>query len=493
MYRTSAAWIVLVSLSTALACGSNDDAYGGLRVENTGGAGGYGAGGGIPVTAQEEPGQWLEQEGLPDVNAGGPASPPQVECPGVATTSRILDVSLASPGSFASAQLALELLDGGLAPIPQLVRTQDFLNYFVPEDLAGSPHGQGGLGEVAVQLAQVEGNTFDLLVVLRASQLEPPTNNRVVVLIDDTNSMGSAADPQSPLARAKELAGAIRDATGTTDFLLRTVSGAQPASVDEIVGSGSEGSIAVALHEVASAAETSPRTGEDRHFLISDGKDDPESLPSSLEIFRQLGASLNVISVAPADDHPARFFRAVYTLGAGHYAHARTDSELSVVKTTLLPQMLVTALRDVRLRLDLPWYFEIVKPKTEEPFIAGVAPPKNVGAAGVHTFLVRLQACSTAVIPGSDMKVGVSFQDAENEYLVELPLDVKQTLNPPTPYTEVTRVRAVHDVAEALKTLDRDALVAARAKLAAAIGNGSANAALSTLLEKLDGHPLLAP
>lgn len=490
-------WLAGLSLALAvpLACSSAADL----------GASGAGAGAGatlgtggtdaeVPRSLDDETGEWAEDEFSepPDADAG--ALGRNRFCPGVSAVPRQREFTVGDPDSFASPAIALELLRAGVAPIPQLVRSQDFLNYFPPAPPYSGHPNTTDVSSATLQLRHLEGTSYDLAVSIRASDVAPPASARVVVLIDDTASMGDAAAPGSPLGRAKRIASRIIE-LAPPGVLLRTVTGVAIASPDDLQNAGLEASINLALASVISAADTAPLDQHDRLFLLTDGKDDPAFLPPELERFPILDASLHVISVAAPLDHPDRYFRAASNLGRGHYVHAGSELEAQVVETQRLPEMLMAALRDVRLQLELPWYFEVEEPPTEALVgdEVGASPKKNLGSGASHTFLFRLTAChESAVDPSALLTATLSFVDPSGLRAQVMISDVAALLLDPKSSDDLLRLRAVYTAAEALKTLDRDALLSAHGAVLAAAKAGTGDPRLVDLHLQLAKHPLLA-
>ncbi len=497
--------LVLGAALATLACGtsSSPDPVRGLGPDGAVGTGGVSWGPPKCVDAcgpgdETDPVGLEERAGEP-INQNNALPPPTVDaaCATFNETSRVLETRLGSGTSFASPELAQAVLWQNLAPIPQLVRTQDFLNYFPPAlpELKNTPE----VPTIAARARQLgSGTEFDLLVVVKAPAV-PATAQRVLVMIDDTASMGGL-DFDTPLGRAKAMAAEIVTQAKGSDakLTLRTATGLTLSSLDELQATTDETSLNGAVQVTLDAA--ADFQAGDRVFLITDGMDDVEELPrGALESAAKMGVRVNVIGTAKAKEHADRYFRAIARAGLGYYAYAGSDH--GVTRTTgLLPQMFRTALYDVAVELSLPWYFETVGPTTEALVNLEDARQQDLASEGTQTYLFRLRACDKDLPVNTDyhspVKISARYKmtpDGSYE-TADVPVVAFHELLQDGA-EGVQRASAIFEVAEALKTLDRQRLLDAQAGLKAALavmGGEGQDPELGTLQQALALHPLVA-
>lgn len=452
--------------------------------------------GGGPIM-DEPTGQWTEQAQA----AQQALAPDQVAgCEQMTGHGSEVDVSVAESGGFASPAVAGELMRAEVAPIPQLLRVQDFLNYYAEPsaDTGLLVPGSASAPTVLTQLRQVAGNQFDLLVLVHAPSVPPPDKQHVVLIIDDTLSMGDAQDPGSPLARAKQVAHAIASHLPSEARLsLRTVGGVSPSSIDEVSGVDGEASITDALATVLQDPTLVLGAG-DRAFLLSDGKDDPARIPATVlsELTAQ-GARLSAISVGAATELPDRFFRALARTGGGHFVHAGSSQEVEYVGA-MVPEMLSVALYDVSVSLQLPWHFTLTR-GAEQELTTSFDPDAatDLSSDGVQVFLFRLQTCSEELAHTSStepLSVVVKYKTTawgNVESTEPSSTTSPELFDASKPALEAQRLRAVMTVAEALRALDRAQLQSAKAELQEVSKSLPAQSPLVQLNEALASHPLL--
>ncbi len=505
----------LLALAALTACGAQNASSDDSTPFGAGAApGGAGASGGTPNKCTDcnplgdgsgESGGYSEQE-VQTSGVAGASSSLDESCGLLSGKSRIIESSLGSGSSFASAELTRELLMQGIAPLPQHVRTQDLLNYYPPDfdsPVAPANGADPNAPKIMVEMAarstssgQNSSTEYDLFVALQAPNNQLVSPPRVVVVLDTSRSMKDGFE------RGKYAAASlISKLPEKTSVLVRTTDAsamlsAEPgAPRDQLLAElaaisllEGERPFAHALVDVYASGQLNPGT---RVFAITDGADAPDTINSDpiATAANDHDVVLNSIAVGPALEHGDRFFRALAWIGRGHYMYLDKAEEADDVFSQHLSAMLQTELRDVRVELLLPWHFSIVRSASEQTVNFTQTKPQNMGAGAVASFLYQLRTCDAQLTnsPQEPLTITVRYKRGDSDF-IDVPVVVSlQALFDAPDHQKLKRALAIQSYAESLKTLDESRLSAAKASLDAA----APDPVLTGLSDLLAKHPLL--
>jgi hypothetical protein len=389
MGRSWTVGLISAALIWAAACGNALDDAGGQP--GYGGAGNYPADdAGVHVGADAEISSDLaaEESDAPlGPDAGMTFGPEEAGtsvdlCPGIEQVGHELNAVISGAQSSGSATAARELLQSvsPQSPLPSQVRTQDFLNYYVPsfETAAETP-------QVHLQLRKSVASYYELMVAVQAPVAARPPALDLIVALDNTESMETEG-----LARATALItklalwlgdnDSLHLITATPDSSVMTYTKGQtpevPADLAPEMDVKDLLTTAYAHAEKTSAADKLV-------VLIADGEGDPTTLPTS-------DLRLAAFGTGPAARFGHRLMRNASRDGMGPYVYLDSTDAASSLN---LDRLLLVSQEHVGLKLLLPWYFTF-----ERPFAGGMEAPSAVeeqylSSEQVTVFLFRLAAC----------------------------------------------------------------------------------------------------
>ncbi len=519
----------LLALAALTSCGAQEGSSDDRNNFGAGAASSGGAGaGGTPSKCtdctpigdgSEESGGYSEAEDVTAAGAAGGSSSLDESCGLLSGKSRIIESSLGSGSSFASAELTRELLMQGIAPLPQHVRTQDLLNYYPPDfdsPMAPANGADPNAPKIMVEMAprstsggQNSPTEYDLFVAVQAPNTQLVSPPAVVVVLDTSQSMTPEGLERGKYAAAS-LISKLPEKTAvqvrTTDASAK-LSAEPGAPRDQLLAELAAISILDGERPFAQALvdayASGPLAQGTRVFAITDGADAPGTISSDpiAAAAENLDVVLNSIAVGPALEEPAlpgagahgdRFFRALAWIGRGHYMYLDKAEEADTVFSQHLPAMLQTELRDVRVELLLPWHFSIVRSASEQTVNFAQTKPQNMGAGAVASFLYQLRTCDGKLPTSSpqDITITVRYKRQDAEF-IDVPIVVKlQSLFDAPNHQKLKRALAIQAYAESLKTLDKRRLADAKAKLDSA-ASAFPDPVLMGLSNLLAQHPLL--
>jgi hypothetical protein len=511
----AAGWIGLTALGLVVACGTTPPG-GSAGAANTDGNA-SGGGGGTRASTDPEFGISPQGEppGVPAGGAGVELSPDgsagagplpedggledastQVLCPATPRADWSLTAVVAGANITASATAAREALAQGLAPLPRDIRPQDFVNYY-PPDLPAAIEGRPSL-HVQLRATRVP-SYYELLVAVRAPEAAPRPA-ALTFVIDNTQSLGSEG-----LARAQAALRAISARLGDGDRLDLIDAGSatrrsfEPGSQQQELASAIdalelaperavEDLLALALEPSSSNAATD---SNNRVILLADGEGNAEKV--NVPEGGAHDVRVVAIGVGPRVPHGHRLLRRVSRLGRGPYLHLDSVAEAEKLGSPAgLASLLGVALDQVKVHIDVPWYFAVERPfpgdVTSE--VASIE-PQYLAPGGVMVLLFRLKACDPAAVGTPDAPA--TLPRARVTYSVNgLAGSVDEfqlTLgNGPSAVLPLAKAFAVLDYAEALRSLDTNRLDAALGQVRE-LEPLAADADLAEISGLLSAHP----
>ena len=344
------------------------------------------------------------------------------------------------------------------------------------------------------------------MVALQAPTM-PRSPRWVSVVVDTRSSMGAVA-----IERAQASLVALASSLDQGDHvdLLTTDPSSEPVAFDvdqagapalkklaaALFAGKDEGNLADALtraYDVAHATPA-PANASRRLFMISNGPDDPSTLPTAaIQGNAQQGLLLVSVGTGPALQHGDRTLRAAAKAGRGHYLYVDSAAEAQRVFDQQAGEIFGIAFEDVQLEVQVPWYFELLTDESEVTNTASFdeVDPQNLAAGGHSTLLFKLEACDDSVLAqGDDLSVTVSWRDpsaverVNHTVATTVPKAMADT-------TQLDAALAVFSYAEALKTLDSRRLQEALTLTNAGLAKQPGDAHLTEIAALIAKHPAL--
>jgi hypothetical protein len=444
--------------------------------------------------------------------AGGAGGNPQpsvpAACAGLTQVDRPITTATSDANGWASAAWAREQLEQLTSPLPLGIRTQDFLNYYFV-DISGKSNNIGSGANAAAEpmvTIQMAPSTnvpklYNLMVALQAPPATSTAPRWVSVVVDTRPAMAGAS-----LERAQAVLFALASHLGKGDHV--AVVTTEPDSAVEYydiaepgapalkmkaqsLTVGSEAMLADALGKAYGAALSSgaPPSADRRVLLISNGADDPESLPAdTIKNAADSGFLMASIATGPALSHGDRFMRAAAKLGRGHYLYVDSTAEAQRLFDEQASELFGIAFQDVQLDVTFPWYFNLVPSSTEATTTTDAAEPQDLAVGGHSTFLFKLEICDATMLAyGGSVQVTVRWKSGQT-----LPISFPLTSAPQaSAQAQLAKALAVYTYAEALKTLDARRLEEAQTLVASALEQNPNDAHLVQIGDLLAKHPAL--
>ncbi len=514
-----ASWLLATGI---VACGSSSDSAGGGAppIGETGGSGGtcstcYGSEDPQPFEndlkggVQPNTGGNAGSGAGPGGGAGGTQQPSiPAACAGLTQVDRPVTTATSDANGWASAAWAREQLLQLTSPLPLGIRTQDFLNYYFVDIAGKNNNATSGANStiepwVTVQMAPSANvpKLFNLMVALQAPPATSTPPRWLSIVVDTRPDMAGPALERAQatlLALAAHLSKGDHVSIVTTDHASDVQSffvsepgapGLQMAA--QSLTLGSEGNLPDALAKAYATAQSegAPSGADRRMLLISNGHDDPETLPAdAIKSAAASGLLLASIATGPALSHGDRFMRAAAKLGRGHYLYLDSTAEAQRVFDEQASELFGIAYRDVQLDVEFPWYFTLVTSTTEATTTTNAAEPQDLAVGGHSTFLFKLEICDTEMLAyGGSITVTVRWKSGET-VPISFPVTAAAQL-----HTELDKALAVYNYAEALKTLDKRRLEEAQKQVESARQQLPNDAQLEEIAELLVKHPALKP
>lgn len=499
-------------LAALLGCGSE---AGGPTTNETWGTGGGGAG--VSTSnGGNRPGHDVGSKagGHDDEQRSEPADRnglvSQTDCEsGAATVSFYM--SSDDSNSMASPVIARELLRAGIAPIPEQIRTYEFLNYYNAHYEA-PPAGTLGV-HVELQNTALSSTVPQARYRLQVGVQAPAVPRVPLVLTFVVDASGSLIGQGIERERAVLLALAKQLQPGDTVNVV-TWANENNVLLESYKAAGTEADKAKLTSVVSSLV---PGGGSDLHAGLVKGYElaakhfDPEKL-NRVVLLSDGGANLGVvdrdliaqaaedadaqgiylvgIGVGPANGYSDTLMDLVTDAGRGAYVYIDGPDEAEAVFTGRFDEVMNVAARDVRIRVDLPEYMEIenfygeeysTDPDTIEP--QHLAPGDSMVLN--QTLFVAKDVGTMCTL--DQVTVSVTWQTPITREPRQAPLfeaSLGELLQDPSP--QALKASAVIAYAEALKTGGAAELAAAHA---AATAGAKADPDLAEIAELIALHP----
>lgn len=503
---------LLIASASLGACGSSDVAGSGGVPPAAGGSAGSAAGGSGGELSNPAPVEFPEHEGISQ-SAGDPRSEPlgtglaECEAQNPGLYSHVVELAPADTNGRGSALLAREALLEGRAPVPIHLRTHEMLNHYAPRLELGGPL-------LSLYMRDNPGvpGTYELAVGVETAALAPGARPPVVLTlaIDVTSSMLPA------LPRVHAAVSALASSLRAGDVVRWMTTNDPPSAVSELGVVQPDDPALLALAAALSAdADDQPSslsalvTGAveaarskvvvgawNRIVVITDGGDVVDE-PAYQAL--QQAASEDVLALAvgvgKAFEPPPRALRLIGSGGRGPYIHV--DDGGASVLAERFDELFGRAYDDLRIRLTVPWYFEIQRPYVFATTSADGVDPQYIAPGQALVFPFRLSTCSPLALQFKDeIVLDVFWTQVESgaELQATVGRQLKEMLQPldPSEQWPAEHAFAVVAYAEALRALDATRLTNAlsRVEAAHALKPDPGLAEIAALIPK---HPLLAP
>jgi Ca-activated chloride channel family protein len=357
------------------------------------------------------------------------------------------------------------------------IRTWEFLNYYSFNYEAAKP----GMVTVTPELARIEGMPDNQIVVQIGVASETIANPdrplmNVTMVLDESGSMGGhPIEMERAVCRA--IAGSLRagdvvsmvgwDTSNAVKLAGHVVTGANDAKIvgvcDGLVAGGGtdlNGGL-IAGYDLAKTHFDAKRIN--RVVLVSDGGanagvTDIDIIADGAGGQDKDGIYLVGVGVGTPDTYNDELMDTVTDVGRGASLFIPSEAEAKKMFGARFVQTMAVAARDVRVRLDLPPGFEIVKFSGEE-FSSDPTEiePQHLAPNDAMVFHQTIETCAPELVDeAASFTVAVRWRDAitfeEREEVVTRP--IKESLQAETPMLK--KGAAVFAYAEALKAF-RDA------------------------------------
>ena len=499
--------VVPVALSAGLsACGDgssigadfagNSGSGGGGLTGSVGVGGGFNGGGGSGVVPPPPP-----PEGTAD--AGTDAAP--LACAALDNTKPVvLYLSADDSNSMASPVHAREMLSLGVAPLPNEVRTYEFLNYYHIQ-YAAPPQGQ--LAIFPELDATAAPGSFDFQIAVRSFDAVKPRRPMTITFVLDTS--GSMEGPAIERERAAVEAIAQSLAPGDIVNMVTWNTSNNVVLSGHAVTGPNDAKVLSLANGLAASGGTDLHSGlvkgyelaeqyyglqrMNRVVLISDGGANVGVTDADLIGQKSLDADkegiyLVGIGAGPALGYADQLMDVVTDKGRGAYVYLDEPAEAARMFVDRFDETMEIAARGVQVELTMPWYFQMEKFYGEEYSTdPKVIEPQHLAPSDAMVLNQVLRACDPAEVKNDDTitvrarwKTPIGYAAQETEVTMKVG-DLLAAQKPGLP-----KAKAIVAFAEALKAPSKQALADARAMAMAAGSNDPELAEIISLIEK---HP----
>lgn len=413
----------------------------------------------------------------------------------------ILYLSADDSNSMASPVHIRELLNLGIVPMANEVRTYEFLNYYNVEYPAPPP------GELSIfpELAGAAPGEFDFQIAVRSFNATKPRRPMTLTFVLDTS--GSMSGPAIERERAAVKAIAQSLAAGDVINMVtwntsnnvvmegRTVTGPNDAEVMAVANS-LEASGGTDLHSgLVKGYELADKyygtTRLNRVILISDGGANVGVTSADLIGLKSQDADkegiyLVGIGAGPALGYADELMDIVTDKGRGAYVYLDNPGEATQMFVNRFDEVMEVAARGVQVELTMPWYFQMHKFYGEEySSNPKEIEPQHLAPSDAMIFNQVLKACDPGIIEPSDTitvrakwKTPLAYLDQQTEVTMKVG-DLLAAQKPGLP-----KAKAIVAYAEALKAPSKQAFDDAMAlvKLADPAGTDPALVEIAKLI-----------
>ena len=494
----------------AAAC-SNTGGQGGEVPRTSTGPGGA-AGGMLPEVPQ-----------FPDDGAEAPSLTIPPACADLAKTPKVLYMSADDSNSMASPGHVREMINIGFEPIPEKIRTYEFLNYYRIGYAAAAPNSLSIVPEMELT---AEPKIAEFQIGIRS--FDAPVTRRPMNFTFLVDTSGSMKGPGLERAKAAVKAIASQFVAGdivsfiTTNAMQMKLGGHKVIDNNDMtvamradgLTTGGNTDLATALTEAYSLAEkyrTDARMN--RVILISDGGAnvgvaDTDLIAKMAADAQREGIYLMGIGTGPALSYDDEFMNKVTDAGRGAYVYLDSPEEATRILADRFDETMDIAARSVQVQLTLPWYFNVDGVSTET-IKSTQLEAQNLAPNDAMVFFLKTTACDPSVYNAEDpvsIKVLWKTRQLYESRLTEFKMPLKSVIGQNSP--RMAKGRAIVAYAEALKGcgFDKDGvtlckneterkamtkkkLIAAH-ELATRAKGGLPDAELDEILEIIEKHTL---
>ena len=407
--------------------------------------------------------------------------------------------------SMGSPALAREILEGGGAPDPATVRSYEFLNYYRVRHAAPKD------GKPAIY-ADAEPDVFDpssvsLQISLRAPDAGKARRPMSLTLVLDASGSVAGVGIERERALIHALAKKLQ-AGDVLSVVTWNVERAVLLTGYRVTGSNDK--------TVLAAAEAlRPQGGSDLHgglalayqvarqnFLkdgVNRGVVDRTVIAKAAHDSDAEGIYLAGVGFGPALGYSDALMNAVTDAGRGAYVYLDSVAEADRMFGDRFDELLGVAARDVSLKLEVPYYFDIPafygESYSTDP---NAVEPQHLAPGGQMIFLQRLERCAAgfadAAVSGDPLRVTVKWHDP----ITRKPLEVASAFDIDVlandGHVSLHKAEAIVAYAEALKLTGDDATFALSAAHdlvdGLVTGELAGDAELTEIERLLAQHPL---
>jgi hypothetical protein len=433
----------------------------------------------------------------------GGAPPPGSSTPECASWSNVgsqLRASVADSNGMAAATRAREQITLGFAPAPSSVRQEDFFNYYridLPSQAVNGPI-------VRIELQQRDiPNQYELFVGVQAPKLDVHAHQALTILVDTTPSMAGVAIERAHFvlqALGQRLASGdvvsiltTNAAQGSASFIV-TDPAADLAKAESFLSVSDTGDFGEALGRALSLAQQQYQAdAQNRVLLLSDGAE-PDSVLDSVPIANAAsnGIFISAASTAPGTVYYDRLLAKATQLGRGGYVHVDSASEAQQMFVDRYDEVMGTAIEDVRLQLDLPWFLQLMEEPDTQGNAATSADPQPVAPGATMVFLFKLQTCSASYAAQAYDSITAQMLYKNPGSLDDQSLTAYGTVATllSTPSPELAKAVAIRSYVSALRSMNKARIDAAIVSAGNAATQNPNDGALSEIDGLLHLHPV---
>lgn len=501
----------LLMMAALTACNVDLDAGGEEKIDGPGdGAGGSGAG---TDPSQTDTASALVESEETGGDSGGSVSVENV-CPGWTAGESVHGLAHPEGNTLASATYARDMLARGLAPNPERVRPQEFVNFYeAPYAATDGVTLFADLAPVGLD-ANVATTRYTLQIGLAAPPVELPPLSLTLVL-DGSGSMAGEAETRQAAAvdaiasqlRIGDRVRIITFADEVTETLsLYDVLGPDDPALQAALPEVSEGdsqvtpALAEAFASATRDAANEPDAYLHRVMLMTDGaarldEEDGSDVRALAASADALGVYVSAVSTGPTAGYDDSLIRAVSLDGRGStvYLDDLPEADLGGIFRERFDELMGVAARDVTFELILPQGARlIVSPETQTEPGGGVR-TAHLAVGDALVLQHEIELCSTdAAAYLEDISVSAHWFDAvdrseQSDQVALAPAQAGQ----PDAIARISKVTALKAYADALRGPVPARLQAASSEIEAALGHAQGDADLEEVLSLLGSHPAL--
>ncbi|MDI1449259.1 VWA domain-containing protein [Polyangium sp. 6x1] len=418
----------------------------------------------------------------------------------------ILYLSADDSNSMGSPVQIRELLNKGITPSANLVRTYEFLNYYriqYPAPPTGDLSIFAHLGET-----QVAGE-LDLQLGVRSFDAVKPRRPMTITFVLDT----SGSMDGEPIDRERATVEAIAKSLAEGDIVNAVTwntSNNIVLSGHKVTGPNDPAVLAMAQSIQASGGtdlSNGLKTGYElagqhygtgrinRVILISDGGanvgvTDEDLIGLQSKDADKEGIYLVGVGAGPGENYNDLLMDTVTDKGRGAYVYLDSPAEAERMFVDRFDETMEVAARGVRVEITLPWYMRMYKFYGEEYSTnPEEIEPQHLAPSDAMIFNQVVKACDASVVDPNDSITVVARWKTPLTYLdreVKVTMTLAELLAAPKP--QLAKGKAIVAYAEALKNPSQEAFASALALIEEAKA-GAADPELDEIAALLVKHP----